>query len=583
MKIELSKEQPSKEINISPEIKHLGINNIRIDGEGTQTSYEVNYSILNKGGTTVENKLHFNSENTKEFRNGALTADGKTNLADGIELPIKTIKITLDDNVESDEVITFELQTKNYLSLTNPENDFSEHLEIPGNTKILFSAPFGQGKSTFLNLYFKKNEDKYNTVKLFPVNYSIPENKDIFEYIKCEILYTLLDRGDIEFDKRKYTYLETLPKFVFKNIPKLLAPFLTLIPKIGRSAFTIYTELTKLTEEYFVQHDKKQVDDKKTALAYIQEAYNQAGSMYEGDFYTQLIRQLLERLKDDSSKENVLIIDDLDRLDPEHVFRILNIFSAHFDRPEYICESNKFDFDKVIVVCDYSNLSKIFAHKYGSNTDFAGYINKFFTNKIFDFNNKYNIINVADRIPENNKYYSFFLKKILKNMALSDAISLREILKIEALDFEKIWKSRAGNYDQKEHTDQRIYFSVYILLQVMDINTLVKKIKLCKEKFNTNESDKEGFDYISKAIIVELIYPRRRIDGDIFHFRGVDYKIELENIDIRNNYIIKSIRPSNAIETGKNYQIEFNHTDFYTLLLQFIEKNYVTLTSQYRV
>ena len=57
-------------------------------------------------------------------------------------------------------------------------------------------------------------------------------------------------------------------------------------------------------------------------------------NIFEYNFITQLINTTLENHKKvkeskDDKYENVLIIDDLDRIDPEHIFRILNILSVH--------------------------------------------------------------------------------------------------------------------------------------------------------------------------------------------------------------------------------------------------------------
>ena len=78
----------------------------------------------------------------------------------------------------------------------------------------------------------------------------------------------------------------------------------------------------------------------------IKEAIDLKGSIYEDNLTTQIIRANIRLLKEESSKENVLIIDDLDRLDPEHIFRILNILSAHNDH----FDENKFSFEKAIIV-----------------------------------------------------------------------------------------------------------------------------------------------------------------------------------------------------------------------------------------
>ncbi len=63
------------------------------------------------------------------------------------------------------------------------ETDFLSHLGLNENNRILFTAPFGAGKSTFLQEVFQKSEN-YFTINLFPVNYSVSANEDVFELIK---------------------------------------------------------------------------------------------------------------------------------------------------------------------------------------------------------------------------------------------------------------------------------------------------------------------------------------------------------------------------------------------------------------
>jgi hypothetical protein len=81
----------------------------------------------------------------------------------------------------------------------------------------------------------------------------------------------------------------------------------------------------------------------------------------------------------------VLVIDDLDRLDPEHIFRLFNVFSAHYDKQT---EENKFGFDKVILVCDIDNIRQIYKHRHGSYVEFSGYIDKFYSTQPYFFNNR---------------------------------------------------------------------------------------------------------------------------------------------------------------------------------------------------
>src|SRR5699024_5058859 len=108
-------------------------------------------------------------------------------------------------------------------------------------------------------------------------------------------------------------------------------------------------------------------DEQASVIVYLEGFTKQVGSIYEEDFYSQLILQLVDQLKSlqsdtKESKETILIIDDLDRIDPDHIFRILNVLSAQIDRPGF---DNKFGFDKIVLVFDQYNVRNIFENRYG--------------------------------------------------------------------------------------------------------------------------------------------------------------------------------------------------------------------------
>lgn len=71
------------------------------------------------------------------------------------------------------------------------------------------------------------------------------------------------------------------------------------------------------------------------------EVKSQRGGLYEYDGYTQLIKEALEYVKIHEEKRTCLIIEDLDHIDPGHLFRILNVLGAHVDEDKH---SNKFGF-----------------------------------------------------------------------------------------------------------------------------------------------------------------------------------------------------------------------------------------------
>lgn len=55
-----------------------------------------------------------------------------------------------------------------------------------------------------------------------------------------------------------------------------------------------------------------------------------------------------------------------------------------------------FSFDKIIMVCDIRNIKNIFQSKYGVKTDFNGYIDKFYSDEIFHFDNRAILQKIAE-------------------------------------------------------------------------------------------------------------------------------------------------------------------------------------------
>lgn len=72
----------------------------------------------------------------------------------------------------------------------------------------------------------------------------------------------------------------------------------------------------------------------------------------------------------------------MDRIDPQHVFRILNILGAHIDENE---NKNKFGFDNIIVVLDYEITKHIFHHFYGKEANYDGYMSKFLSHYPYEY------------------------------------------------------------------------------------------------------------------------------------------------------------------------------------------------------
>src|SRR5258708_16818933 len=145
---------------------------------------------------------------------------------------------------------------------------FKEHIEIEDNLRIVVSGVFGSGKTYFLNKFFEGNS-KYNVIKLFPVNYSVAKNEDIFELIKFDILFELLDNPNVLFDKVYFKKLLTAQVFLQQNGYEILKPIIEKTPKIGKSITKIADTLYKFGKEFDAFNKKVQINKKNEAINYL--------------------------------------------------------------------------------------------------------------------------------------------------------------------------------------------------------------------------------------------------------------------------------------------------------------------------
>jgi hypothetical protein len=275
---------------------------------------------------------------------------------------------------------------KQIIGHTTILDDFSKHLSIPDNKRILFSGPFGAGKTVFLQTFFKANPG-FKKITLNPVDYSVTATNDIFEVIKHDLLNEIVTH----FEDQISLEVEDFPMIVLAqtyikdklNFFKLAKPFFNKVYPGAAEVSDLVEGVLKVLKAFEDYKDQMKVDEEMVVIKYLSEQYLKQGSVRENDGMTALIRDLIGRIKESiEGQELVLIIDDLDRLDPEHVFRIINVFSAHHNSQT---EINKFGFDKIMFVCDIENIRYMFEHKFGKNVDFGGYIDKFYSIEIFTF------------------------------------------------------------------------------------------------------------------------------------------------------------------------------------------------------
>lgn len=336
----------------------------------------------------------------------------------------------------------------NEIPLGNEIGKFKLHLE--NNPRIIFSAQFGDGKTHFLRKFIEATSEDFRVLTLYPLKYSIAPNENIMEYIKRDILIQLADDGiyeTIDFE----AFADSL--FSLENTISLVNFLVSVLPG-GELAGKLLNKGLKLKKDY---------DEKKHALNKYEDSFTlQVGGIYERDAFTKLIEATVGRIKNDG-KRTVLLIEDLDRIDPNHLFRILNVLGAHIDDN---AESNKFGFDNIVVVMDFRITEHIFHHFYGANANYSGYISKFVSHYPYE----YSITKVAKEyllqfIQEqcglgHNECDKFVLQIFPEGVSIMSAVnrlSVRDIVKcIDSFDQQYIVEECDLGTGAKIRSDQKI-------------------------------------------------------------------------------------------------------------------------------
>lgn len=395
------------------------------------------------------------------------------------------------------------------IPIENELKAFKEHLDI--NERTIFSAKFGDGKTFFLNEFKKKYGDSYEFITIYPVNYQIADNKEVFEYIKRDILIQMVSNKMIE---PSYEIPDSLifQFFIMQNSDSFLGNLLKILPSLGVPEQTASLFLAgyhalnwseKMTKKYKEYKDSIQSQDENQIIATFLESFSKRiGSPYEIDLITQIIIDNIQWFHKSNNKKVILIIEDLDRMDPAHLFRILNIFSAHIDRVYQYQNSstqkeedttysellpNKFGFDNIITVFDYNTTENIFHHFYGKDANYKGYINKFTSHQPF----YYSINNIA-----HNYLYTYINDQChisstsLRNYSTNEFIRKLDILSVR--DIQKVLDDSENQIINKLYTRSRLDFytkgPLTILISIlMNIGINIHSIKLFISNLNVEE------------------------------------------------------------------------------------------------
>jgi len=419
---------------------------------------------------------------------------------------------------------------------------FQKHIKSPFNNRIFFSGIFGIGKTYFLKEFFSANKDAYDAYFVSPVNYSIASNKDIFKYIKFDIAFELLAK-EPEFNKEYFNLSQTLPYFINNNAVEILKIILKYAGELGKGL----KDLTELTEKAIKDNKNLNTDEKKEIIDYLKSVASMEGSLYEDDLIVELLSEKIQEAKQD--KKAVLIIDDLDRLDPEHIFRILNVLAHQVDIEDM--ENNLFSFDKIIIVGDIENIKSIFHAKYGEKTNFSGYIDKFFDKEVYYFDNKQFINEKLDEIFFNTKTSNYtkrildlqdphlainrIIKELLSDLINNNLLNLRSLLKFQNQTLSIDCQDFNLNHDYYKDAnicqfDQSIIFEY--LNKIYGNISALDNIILRLSELNLMKKKDENFIRRCIYLIFLIDYKNHRLN------RSGEYTYYNENLNLEVTYKI---------------------------------------------
>lgn len=391
--------------------------------------------------------------------------------------------------------------TLDKIDISGNLNNFAQYLEK--TDRIILSAKFGDGKTYLLNKL--RNDavmkDEYEFFTIYPVNYSVAKNEDVFEYIKRDIIVQFYEKKLLEKIDLNALFGS---EFTLNDLTSVVPFLLSLVP-LGELCNEGYSKFLEIKKKY---DEKKHIVDK-----YLSQFANTAGCIHEEDGYTKLIKKAIKWISQDHSlngkvkkaKKPVLIIEDLDRLDPKHLFRILNVVSAHIDdskQPDIV--GNKFGFNNIVLVMDYDVTKHIFHHFYGAQACYEGYMSKFLSREPFRYSIKSIMIrDLEAQLGEKLGIHELlpYLKHFREKLAGS---SLRDLYKLTQIDTDDYFNEFEYSYFGGSIPTSLPLF--HLIIYMMESGMPVEKIEEDLRSLN-NFIFQISNGYSIQYKVIKLLYP----------------------------------------------------------------------------
>lgn len=386
---------------------------------------------------------------------------------------------------------------------------FRSHINDPENDRLIFSGVFGSGKTRFLKQYFNLHLEDYLPVFISPTKYTISSNSDVFKLIKYDILYHLINKANLEAEK---VHLNKVSQYLLSfntsiKSKKIISTILNGMTAIDTfdgqpSIANFIINLASIIELNKSKHEIGDYDNHKIK-EYIESVAKDLNLVE--DTIDNIIQEVLNIPK----KTKVLIIDDLDRIDPDHIFRIFNIFNSHIDFED---GAIKFGFDKIIFVCDIDGIECIFRNRFGEKANFKGYIDKFYSKKIFHFGYGEDFLAASDdlikRLAPSCIGLSSPAREIFSYILIYNNISIRELQRKdeEGADEAQQKKALIKNSEISSHKNMFIGFCI-TMTEIFNKEKVVSYLKCLDNKISRikdNDQDEFLVDVLKVYIICNL-------------------------------------------------------------------------------
>lgn len=204
----------------------------------------------------------------------------------------------------------------------------SFYSHLLANPRTILSSKFGDGKSYFLENF--KNTDfvkeQFVFLTIYPVNYQVASNEDIFNLIKRDILFQLMLNNMISNavvipkDIALWFYLQNNKRSLVAELVHYMADIAVPSEQMAKIMLAIkglrlFKDMKKKIEKF-----TKDTNEDDLLIKFLDNVNR--NTIYEEDIVTAIIKRVVNDFKHRTNKTVVLIIEDLDRMDPAHLFRI---------------------------------------------------------------------------------------------------------------------------------------------------------------------------------------------------------------------------------------------------------------------